>query len=125
MTELLTPQAAAKVLGVSSRKVYDLAAPQGPIACQRIGRTVRFQLSDILEYQTQCRCTAIKAVAAGSLSSAGVSTDDGSELESYFRRRGREPRLMPTIGKSRRSSTPQPAASVHPIRPLIALSPST
>ena len=40
MTELLTPQAVAKVLGVSSRKVYDLAAPQGSIACQRIGRTV-------------------------------------------------------------------------------------
>ena len=43
----MTADEAAKLLGVSSRKVYALAAPAGPIPCHRIGRTVRFQLSDV------------------------------------------------------------------------------
>ena len=106
----MTAEEAARMLGVSSRKVYALAAPAGPIPCQRIGRTVRFTLADIQEYQAQCRCTAIRSEVAGSLSSAGVSTGDGSELESYFRRRGRAPRLTPTTGSSR------PAAAIYSTR---------
>ena len=34
----MTADEAAKVLGVSCRLVYQLAAPRGPIPCIRVGR---------------------------------------------------------------------------------------
>lgn len=45
------------MLGVSSGKVYQLAAPHGPIPCTRIGARIIFDLSDVTEYKTKCRFT--------------------------------------------------------------------
>lgn len=59
---------AAALLGVSARQVYDLAAPEGPIPCTRIGRPgskrprVVFEQADIEEYKAQCRSTATAQV---------------------------------------------------------------
>ena len=39
---------AAAILGVSPRAVYALAAPQGPIPCYRIGRTIVFDEADVV-----------------------------------------------------------------------------
>ena len=64
---------AAAILGVSSRAVYDLAAPAGPIPCTRIGRRVVFDEADILEFKHACRSTATANVVRSSLSSTASS----------------------------------------------------
>lgn len=97
---------AAKRLGVSTRTVYDLAAPAGPIPCHRIGRRVLFSEEDIQEYLQSCRYTEIKREVASFLNSTVSLKASGSGLESYFRKRGREPKLTPTIDKKRPGSTP-------------------
>ena len=45
----MTADQVAATLGISARKVYDLAAPAGPLPCTRIGRRVVFDEADILE----------------------------------------------------------------------------
>ncbi len=92
MADPIQPRDAARLLGVSVRQVYDLAAHCGPIPCYRVGRRVTFSESDILEYKQKCRCTEIKRAVASSLNSTAISPASGSALESFFRRRGREPR---------------------------------
>ena len=44
---------AADYLGISSRAVYALAAPAGPIPCARIGRRVVFEQADLRSALTQ------------------------------------------------------------------------
>lgn len=51
---------ASKILGVSPRKVYAMAAPSGPIPCYRIGKRVIFDQSDVMEYKASCRSIKIK-----------------------------------------------------------------
>ncbi len=46
---MLTAPQAAKMLGVSARKVYTLAK-EGRLRSKRIGRVVRFHPADIEEY---------------------------------------------------------------------------
>lgn len=116
---------AAAVLGVSSRSLYDLAAPAGPIPCTRIGRRVIFEESDLLEYKAKCRFTETRNAVVSSLSSAAVSVDKESALESFFRKRGIAPRRTPSTARSRPSSTPRSTASVVPIRSSMTPSPST
>lgn len=71
---------AAAMLGVSTRLVYDLAAPAGPIPCKRVGRPgstkprIVFDESDIREYQESCRYTATVNVVRSSLNLAVAST---------------------------------------------------
>ena len=62
MTTLKPPQAAA-LLGLSSRKVYDLAA-SGELACYRFGAAIRFEQSDLDAYKQKCRFPAITRAAA-------------------------------------------------------------
>lgn len=47
---------AARLLGVSERLVYDLAAPAGPIPCTRIGRRIIFDEADVAAYREAHRC---------------------------------------------------------------------
>src|SRR5690606_19723428 len=96
---------AAKRLGVSTRTVYDLAAPAGPIPCHRIGRRVLFSEEDIQEYLQACRSTEIKREVASFVNSTVSLKASGSGLESYFRKRGRAPKLTPTTAKNRPGST--------------------
>nr|KAJ8740681.1 helix-turn-helix domain-containing protein [Delftia sp. PS-11] len=96
---------AAALLGVSARKVYDLAAPSGPIPCYRIGRNINFDETDILEYKQQCRSVVTNRAVRSSLSSTASSTACVSALESAFRKLGVQPRLTNTTAKNQRAST--------------------
>lgn len=125
MSDTVNIKAAAALLGVSARKVYDLAAPDGPIPCYRIGRRITFNRQDILDYQESCRFTATKREVASSLNSTAVSMARGSGLEKLFQKHGIKPRLTPTTGKKARSSTPsRPASNVLSIQSRTLL-PST
>lgn len=112
-------------LGISKRAVYELAAPAGPLPCQRIGRRVTFEETDVMEFKAKCRCTEIKSTVVSSFNSAVVSTGSGSALESIFRARGLKPRLTPSTAKSRPGSTPSPKVSRLQSTPLRTLSPVT
>lgn len=103
---MLTASQAAAHLGISARSVYDLAAPNGPIPCMRIGRRVVFDEADILEYKRSCLCTVINNVVRSSLSSTAVLPVQAvSGLESAFRKLGIKPRLTHSTGRNRRDST--------------------
>jgi hypothetical protein len=68
MTDLpIQPSAAAIILGVSKRQIYDLAAPGGPIPCFRIGKRIVFDAKDLQEYKESCRHTEIKTRVATSM----------------------------------------------------------
>ena len=44
---LLSVRDAAKALAICERKLWELTEPQGPIACIRIGRAVRYDPRDL------------------------------------------------------------------------------
>lgn len=102
---MLTVKQAAEVLGVSLRTMYDLAAPNGPIPCYRIGRTVRYEQSDLENYKTTCRCTSTKTSPAGVSRLTASSPEGESGLQSYFRKAGLVPKLKPTTRKKRTDSS--------------------
>jgi predicted DNA-binding transcriptional regulator AlpA len=57
---LITVQAAAAMLGISKRFMYDLAAPNGPVPCYRLStRATRFDPADIQAYAEACRTEPI------------------------------------------------------------------
>lgn len=113
----INAQAAAKLLGVSARQVYDLAAPNGPLPCYRIGSRIVFDPSDIETYLLSCRCTEIKKAVVTSLNSTPVLRATESELESVFRARGLKPRRKPLGGKKASASTRRSDSdNVTPIR---------
>lgn len=100
---------AAKQLNISPRAMYDLAAPEGPIPCHRVGRTgrtVRFEQSDIDSYKQSCRYTTTKNQDAGASRLIASSTENDSALQSFFRKAGLKPKLKPTTKKKRTDSTP-------------------
>lgn len=51
---MLTASQAAAVLGLSTRKVYDLAA-SGRLPCYRVGREVVFDAAAVEQYKASCR----------------------------------------------------------------------
>ncbi|RXN87975.1 hypothetical protein C7R54_15470 [Achromobacter aloeverae] len=113
MTHPVQAAEAARMLGVSSRHVYDLAAPKGPIPCYRIGKRITFEVADLLEYKQKCRSIEIQNAVSSSLNSTVRLKASESELESVFRKLGLEPRRMPSTGRSQRASTPsRPALRV-------------
>jgi excisionase family DNA binding protein len=48
--QLLNVNAGAKCLGISTRKLWALAAPRGEIPIVRIGRSVRFRPEDLAAF---------------------------------------------------------------------------
>lgn len=50
---LLSAREAAKVLALSERTLWGLTAPRGPIPTARIGRSVRYRLSDLETFAAQ------------------------------------------------------------------------
>jgi excisionase family DNA binding protein len=46
-TPLLSVPEAAKLLTISERKLWDITAPRGPLPVVRIGRAVRYRLTDL------------------------------------------------------------------------------
>ena len=106
---MLTVAQAAARLGVSARKVYDLA-DSGDLPCYRMGRSVRIAEDDVTEYLAQCRFTATKRKVAGALSLTAASlAKEGSALENAFRKLGLAPKLTPSTAKKPRASTPSQA----------------
>lgn len=102
--EAITVQAAADMLGINKRTMYDLAAPAGPIPCYRIGRAVRFEKSDIENYKKSCRYTSIKQPIVGVTRLTASSPDGESELQSLFRKAG-------LVHKPKRSTRKKPSDS--------------
>lgn len=96
---MLTVQEAADLLRIHKRTMYDLAAPNGPIPCYRMGRTVRFDQSDIEQYQQSCRYTSTRQQLAGAARLTASSPDEESGLQSYFRKAGLEIKPKPTSKK--------------------------
>ena len=103
---------ASELLGVSSRMVYQLAAPTGPIPCYRIGKRIIFDLPDVQEYKRSCLSTETKNVVRSSLSSTALSPRSESALLSTFQKLGIKPKLTHTTAKNQPDSTPsQPESS--------------
>lgn len=55
---LLTIREAAERLGFSERKLWSLTMPRGPLACVRIGRSVRYAPDDLEAFIASMRTTA-------------------------------------------------------------------
>lgn len=90
---LITAEAAAKILGVSRGAVYDLAAPKGPIPCVRLGRRcIRFNQEDVEAHVRKCLHTLIKITIAGDIRSTKSLTAAVSEPLNCFQRRGLAPK---------------------------------
>ncbi|WP_312839876.1 helix-turn-helix domain-containing protein [Delftia tsuruhatensis] len=51
---------AAAILGISSRGLYALAAPYGPIPCYRIGRRIVFNEADVVAFKESHRISQVK-----------------------------------------------------------------
>jgi hypothetical protein len=51
---------AAAILGISSRGLYALAAPYGPIPCYRIGRRIVFNEADVVAFKESQKVTQVK-----------------------------------------------------------------
>jgi excisionase family DNA binding protein len=105
MSDQITAVEAAKILGVSSRHVYGLAAPGGPIPCFRIGKRIIFNQIDVQEYLQSCRYTATKREVATALSSTVLLKAGGSALENTFRKLGLSPKRTLSTGKKQPDST--------------------
>ena len=52
---LLVADVAAKLLGISSRMLWNLSAPRGPIPCVRLGRAVRYDKSDLIAFANRAK----------------------------------------------------------------------
>jgi len=88
-SSVLTAKQAGALLGLSARKMYELAAEGALPALRPSKGAVRFMESDVLEYRAACRTTAAKGATAGLLKLAAAPLSKGeSGLESAFRRLG-------------------------------------
>lgn len=109
---LLSAPDAAKYLGISTRKIYDLVEPKGPIPCYRLGkRLTRFSINDLNNYINSCRFDTYEIKSASASSSKPRLTDSGSELQSSFQRLGIKPKLKPSTGRNPTAFIPRQKAS--------------
>ena len=103
---MLTAGEAGRVLGLSARTMYALAAA-GKIASHRMGLgdgAVRFDPADIEAYKHSCRSPATTR-AAGSTSLIASSPDGEHALTDYFRKAGRALTPKPSISEKPPAST--------------------
>jgi excisionase family DNA binding protein len=73
---ILTLQEAADLLKVSTRTLYSLTRPRGPIPCLRVGpRGVRYTLAALQQWidqqQNGCDCTEISSAPCGKRETTG------------------------------------------------------
>ena len=100
---MLTASGAARLLGLSARKVYALAAA-GELAAYRFGASVRFSTADLEAYKAQCRSPA--TTQAAGTSSLTVSSPDGEHaLTAFFQRARRGRRPTSSTGEKRLASS--------------------
>ncbi|WP_448208794.1 helix-turn-helix domain-containing protein [Bordetella avium] len=102
---ILTPADVAVRLRVSPNTARRLAAPGGPIPCYRVGRQIRFQSSDVEEYENSCRSTSIKAAVDIALSSTALSPAGASGLRNFFQKHGLKLRQTHSTGRKAAAST--------------------
>jgi excisionase family DNA binding protein len=79
---------AAEILGVSTRQVYDLAAPAGPLPCYRIGGRIVFERTEVEAYFQSCRCVQTPRQTPTRLTSTRIPGRGESALEKTFREMG-------------------------------------
>ncbi|PUA19629.1 hypothetical protein C7W93_07225 [Glaciimonas sp. PCH181] len=117
MTDQITVIEAAKILRISTRQVYAMAAPAGPIPCYRIGKRIIFNHLEVLEYLKSCRFTEIKREVVTALSSTVSLRVGESALESTFRKLGLKPKRTLSTEKNRpdftRSELPSSASNTQ------------
>ena len=101
---MITVDQASKLLGISKRMMYDLAAPHGKIDCFRIGTKILFEESDIERYKLSCRHTTIQKEVAGYLSSTKLSMGSESGLLKLFRKAGTAARQKPLTNQKQTDS---------------------
>ncbi|AZY50122.1 helix-turn-helix domain-containing protein [Bordetella avium] len=102
---ILTPADVAVRLRISPNTARRLAAPGGPIPCYRVGRQIRFQSSDVEEYENSCRSTSIKAAVDIALSSTALSPAGASGLRNFFQKHGVKLRQTHSTGRKAAAST--------------------
>ena len=100
----INAKAAAQVLGLSARKLYDLAKT-GQLASYKFGSAVRFDLADLEIYKTLCRLP-VTTPANGSISLTASLPGHASALTEYFQRAGRKSKRTSSIAS-------KPAASLR------------
>ena len=81
-------QEAALMLGLSKRKLYELAQSR-KIACYRFGSSIRFDIEDLEAYKTSCRSPATTQ-ANGFISLTATLPGQDSALTAFFQRAGRK-----------------------------------
>ena len=89
---MLTATEAAKQLGLSARKVYDLHA-SGELAGFRFGRAVRFDPADLEAYRTSCRSVGTPGTSNGASLSSERFKVVATDLAACFRKAGVKPKL--------------------------------
>ena len=110
----MTAKQAAQELGLSARKLYELAA-SGKLACYRFDGAVRFESADIEVYRQSCRSPATTQ-ANGFTSLTASSPDRVSALIDYFRQAGQKNKRTSLTASKPRVSTPLQLVSPSPSR---------
>jgi excisionase family DNA binding protein len=90
---MISAKEASALLGVAPRTMYSLAAPAGPLPCYRVGRAVRFEEADVMQYKAKCLCAPAPRTSALPLRSVAISKAVGSDLRRSFLALGIKPRL--------------------------------
>ena len=100
----LTAKQAAQELGLSARKLYELAA-SGKLACYRFDGAVRFDSADLETYKTSCRLPATTQANGCINLTASYPVPGESALTAYFQKAGRKNKQTSMTGLNRRAST--------------------
>ena len=108
----MTAKQAAQELGLSARKLYELAA-SGKLACYRFDGAVRFDRADLETYKTSCRLPAITQ-ANGSTNLIVSLPGTAHELTAYFRQAGRKSKRTSSTGLKRPACSPLQLVSQSP-----------
>ena len=101
MSALIGVAAASEMLGISKRKVYDLAK-EGKLQSYRIDSCVRFSPQDVAAYRQSCLSVTTRETSVGALSSTTLLRASGGGLADYFRKatratRTRDQRIKSTV----------------------------
>ena len=105
MTQPIDAKAAASMLGISARKVYELAN-SGRIPCYRIDTAVRFDPQDVEAFRKSCRSATTPVTSAGVSSSTVTLRAGDSALADFFLKAGRIPKPTHSTSRKARGSTP-------------------
>ncbi len=103
---LKVPEAAER-LGLSARKVYDLAA-SGRLASYRFDGSVRIDPIDVEAYKTSCRSHTQRVTVAGTSNLTASLREPGNALTAFFRKAG--------VGNKRTNTTATSAQESSPLR---------